>query len=264
MTGYTNLYLQLIFLIQELNYAYFLIHFFDSENKKRDFFIILFMYHFVFDPIAYEFQNNIVLKFIWGSFSLLSIWFLYHKNCTVFKVITSYIIMVVVMSFTELILLGFMHLINFDLSHIDMLNYPLYLYGIQGVLYFILFTLSLKIFSKRYLIYLKENLFLIFLYINQAIISYFAAGCLLYLTDATYIIYILLIQMLLFLFQLCLLIMLYKRSLAKQKERTMWMLEKEYEKQLKTYIDIRGNQEEYRMLRHDILNFLLVNRGKYE
>ncbi|MGN1275606.1 MAG: hypothetical protein ACI4UK_01260 [Floccifex sp.] len=260
MTGYTNLYLQLIFLIQELNYAYFLIHFFDSENKKRDFFIILVMYHFVFDPIGYELQNNIVLKFIWGTISLLSIWFLYHKSCTFFKILTSYFIMVVVMSFTELILLGFMHLTNFDLSYIDMLNYPLYLYCIQGVLYFILFTLSLKIFSKRYLIFLKENLFLIFLYVNQAIISYFAAGCLLYLKNTTYIIYIILIQVLLFLFQLCLLIVLYKRSLAKQNERTMWMLEKEYEKQLKTYMDIRGNQEEYRMLRHDVLNYIQEKR----
>ncbi len=66
-------------------------------------------------------------------------------------------IMVVVMSFTELILLGYLHLINYDLSHIDMLSYPMYLYCIQGILYFILFTLSLKLFSKRYLIFLKEK-----------------------------------------------------------------------------------------------------------
>ena len=261
MAGYTNLYLHFIFLIQELNYCYFIVHFFDSENKKRDFFLILFMYHFVYDPIAYELQNNIIFKFIWGTISLLSIWFLYHKKSSVFKILTSYMIMVVVMSFTELILLGYLHLINYDLSHIDMLSYPMYLYCIQGILYFILFTLSLKLFSKRYLIFLKENIYLIFLYINQAIISYFSAGCLLYLTNSKYIVYIFLIHIFLFLFQLFLLIILYKRSLIKQNEITMWMLEKEYEKQLEMYMDIRANQEEYRMLRHDILNFIQNHRG---
>ena len=137
----------------------------------------------------------------------------------------------------------------------------MYLYCIQGILYFILFTLSLKLFSKRYLIFLKENIYLIFLYINQAIISYFSAGCLLYLTNSKYIVYIFLIQIFLFLFQLFLLIILYKRSLIKQNEITMWMLEKEYEKQLEMYMDIRANQEEYRMLRHDILNFIQNHRG---
>ena len=62
-------------------------------------------------------------------------------------------------------------------------------------------------------------------------------------------------------FQLFLLIILYKRSLIKQNEITMWMLEKEYEKQLEMYMDIRANQEEYRMLRHDILNFIQNHRG---
>ena len=46
------LYMNFIFLLQEINYGYFLVYFLHSKHKIKDFLLILFGFHFIFNPVA--------------------------------------------------------------------------------------------------------------------------------------------------------------------------------------------------------------------
>ncbi|MGM9948301.1 hypothetical protein [Floccifex sp.] len=187
---------------------------------------------------------------------LIGLCFYFRKEASIFKIIISYVVLAGVMCFGELILLGILHLFVSQVNQMTMLDLPFWLYICQFFMDFILYTLCIQFLSKSVFAYIKENLFLILLYINQMLILYFSVACLIYYPSSI----ILCIHIVLIVFQIGILLRVYKQSLKKQNEITCQMLEIEYEKQLNEYIKIRGNQEEYRMLRHDVLNYIQEKR----
>ena len=250
------LYMNFIFLLQEINYGYFLVYFLHSKHKIKDFLLILFGFHFIFNPVGSLLKNQLGLKFVWGLIFLMGLYLYFRKEASLYRIILSYVVLATVICFGELILIGFFHIFIGKVNQMTMMDFPFWFYIIQFLFDFILYTICIHFISKHWFVYLKENVLLILLYVNQMIILYFSVACLIY---KGYMVTIL--HFFLFLFQFGILYLFYKRSVKKQRELTVLMLEKEYEKQLEMYMDIRANQEEYRMLRHDILNFVQNHRG---
>ena len=49
-------------------------------------------------------------------------------------------------------------------------------------------------------------------------------------------------------------------SQKEQQQKSLLLLQKEYEKQLEEYIKISDNEQIYRELRHDLMNYIISNQ----
>ena len=49
-------------------------------------------------------------------------------------------------------------------------------------------------------------------------------------------------------------------QLEEQKQKSLFLLQKEYANQMKLYLKIADNDEKYRQLRHDLINYLMMNK----
>ena len=73
------LYMNFIFLLQEINYGYFLVYFLHSKHKIKDFLLILFGFHFIFNPVGSLLKNQLGLKFVWGLIFLMGLYLYFRK-----------------------------------------------------------------------------------------------------------------------------------------------------------------------------------------
>lgn len=242
----------LIQLPQNLLYAYFLSQFLYAENRKKAFLQITLFYQILIPLASVLLWYQLSPKFIMNLVLLTTGIFLFFRRERLFRKILASFLLVAVILIVEMLLTGVYLVIEGTPPETFG---PIYIYLIQFVLFFTLYTVLIRLFNREQFISTSFMRYILICCIIQ--VCYLYGGTMiftrLFYTKAYMymLVLFLLASLLLFLYTFYL---LFKQKQKEQSQQTQLMLQKEYEQQLHDYMDLK-EEDQIRRLRHDLLNY---------
>lgn len=242
----------LLLSLQNLPIAYFLSFYLDSDNRMISFIKTLLFYEILVNSCTYFLFYSFLLRFV-GNIALFAgcIFLLYPKESTT-KKIWALLFEIGGMLLSEVPTIGF----HFGIYHHTQQELPtLALYTMQALImtliyYWIIRYFDVSLFQSR-----KEHILFGFCLVIQVALLYISATLFMDQPDQPAFVTVRGISYIsILLVQSVLLYSLVRYSRHQQKEKTLWMLQKEYESQLNAYMNL-NEDDQIRQLRHDLLNY---------
>ena len=238
--------------LQNLPIAYFLAFYLDSDNRLVSFIKTFLFYEILVNSCTYFLFYSFLLRFV-GNIALFAacIFLLYPKESTTKKV-WALLFEIGGMLLSEVPTIGF----HFGIYHHTQQEMPtLALYTMQALImtmiyYWIIRYFDVTLFQSR-----KEHFLFGFCLVIQVALLYISATLFMDQPNQSAFVTVRIFSyMLILLMQSILFFSLVRYSHRQQREKTLWMLQQEYEVQLKAYMNL-NEDDQIQQLRHDLLNY---------
>ena len=249
--------------VYNLIFSYFIAAFLKNDHPIRQLFYTFIVLECILWPLSFSLNRQYILKqvVVFSSW-LLSLRVLYRKE-SMMRVCLAFLIHSFSAAFIELILAMIFYLIVGNLfNYQNFMNVPVSFYLMEATAFLVIFTCCIRFASKA--VFEKNRIFvcqfclfgvqtLVFLFFCYSFLGTDAHTS--YAFTCLYLLAIILMLSISF----------YQLIVANQKEqqqKSLLLLQKEYEKQLQEYLKISDNEQTFRELRHDLMNYIISNQER--
>lgn len=241
-----------------LSFGYFYSYFLYCQHPIRSILSFTFFFNVIFAPISLILSDNYALREIVMFALVLSYLKIFYPGNSNGRILYAFFIHLIVAAFTELFLCILAYLITgtmFSFSTRFSVSFSLYV--IEAIMFFIEYTLCIRFLARKAFEANRYSLCQICLLISQSMLLFYAINNIFDIRHHSITVYNFLIFLILVAIYTILLITLIYLNKKRKKNESIELLQKEYKKQIKEYLKLADNENRYRMLRHDLMNYIL-------
>lgn len=247
--------------VYNLIFAYFFAVFLKNDHPVRQLIYTFIVLECILWPLSLSLKQHYAIKqlVIFSSW-LFSLRMLYRKE-SMMRICLAFLIHSFSAAFIEFTLAMGFYLVRGNLFNFqNFMDVPISFYLMEATAFLAIFTFCIRVVSRA--VFEKNRIFVCQFCLCgvQALMFLFFCYCFLGTDARTSYLFICLY---LAAIMLMLGISFYQLIVASQKEqqqKSLLLLQKEYEKQLEEYIKISDNEQIYRELRHDLMNYIISNQ----
>lgn len=241
--------------------AYFFTFYLNCRNRCFSYFALLFFIECILWPMTLYMYDAYVLKQIISFFLLLAVLFLLFPDNSKIQIFSSFLIHAITVAFTEFITIMVYFLVSgIIITSTNAWEIPFGYYIIDIFMLFTLFTLYIRLKRKEEIANNRYRFFQLCLLGSHTLLFLFICYCFVGSEEYLPLSSVLLFAVGILSFMILLFLGLVLFQLEEQKQKSLFLLQKEYANQMKLYFKIADNDEKYRQLRHDLINYLVMNK----
>lgn len=248
---FANIFFNLIF-------GYFYSYYLYCKHPIKSILLFTFFFNVIIAPISFLLSNYYALRQI-VMFSLMLIYLkmFYPKNSNK-KILHAFFIHIIVATFTELFLCILLYLLTgTSFSFQTRFSVSFFLYVVEAVMLFVGYTLCIRFFAKKSFANNSYSLCQICLLISQSMLLYYAVNNIFDIQRHSLMLYNILSYLILVTIYIVLFLSLINLNRKRKVDKSIELLQQEYTKQIEEYLRLADNEKRYRMLRHDLINYIL-------
>lgn len=238
---------------QNVAIAYFLAYFLYSENRFTSFVKVFLYYEIIVNSSTLFLFHNPLVRLLSSTILFTVSIFVFFPKEKMVKKLWALPFELGVMALVEIPIVGFYFGI-YHQSYQAMPTLPVYI--LQGLLMFSMYYCVIRGFEVDIFNQKREHVYFGLCLVLQTIMIYISSTLFIDLgAQNAYAQFRFIASIVIILLQMTLIILLFNSSKKTQKDSTLLMLQKEYERQLEQYLD-HDTDRSISMLRHDIINHI--------